>query len=58
MSDQIAKAIARRDFLAGKVLEDEEYLHLFLWAERRLETLMAGDDKLARARLIAQKRAA
>lgn len=57
-ASEIEKATARRDFLAGLVLENEYYLPLFERAEQELEIALAGGDKVAMARLIARKRAA
>jgi len=58
MPDQIAKATARRDFLARLVLIDEIYLPVFLRAEQELAIALAAVDPVAAARAIAQRKAA
>lgn len=58
MSDRIKKATARRDFLAGLMLDDQYYQPLFERAERELEMAEAGNDKVALARLACRLRAA
>lgn len=58
MSDRIAKATARRDFLAQLVLVDEIYLPVFLRAEQEVAIAQAAVDPVAAARAIAQRKAA
>lgn len=58
MRDQIEKATARRDFLAGLALEDEIYVPLFVRAEQELCIAMSATDKVAAARALVQRKAA
>jgi hypothetical protein len=54
MSD-LAKDIARRDFLAGLVLMDEVYLPLFERADQEVAISMADIDQVGAARAVAKK---
>lgn len=51
--DDIGKKIARRDFLAGLVLDDEIYLPVFVRAEHEVVIAMAATDRVAAARAVA-----